>query len=73
MILLCDFFCDFKEGVRKKICDLPLVLTDHLSFQHNRALFIFYDVLIVKKRICSSVGDHIGNSAIKNKKQSRNP
>ena len=41
------------------------ILSNHVCFQHNRALFI---PVFVKKDICSSVSDDIDNSTLKNKK-----
>ena len=67
-ILVCAFFV---ISVYEKIRDLPLELADHLCIQHNGALFMFRDVVSVKKRICSSISHHIDISA-SNKKPIKN-
>ena len=39
------------------------ILTNHMLSMTEHSLFV-YDVLNVKKHICSSVSDHIDNSSI---------
>ena len=42
------------------------ILTNHLCFNITEHCLFLYDVLNVKKHICSSVRDHIENSAFRN-------
>ena len=53
MIFFCDFVifmifpCDFGEGVRKKISDLPLAPTDYV---HNNAFCVLINVTPMTRR-----------------------
>ena len=54
--------------IANRSLNLGQSISNHLCFNIVEHCLFLYDVLNIKKNICSSVSDHNDNSTLKNKK-----